>query len=189
MTEQKIKESDNSILDKNYKLLKPSETLKSFSKVRKEQTSKQFFIDPVLSFFKKRKNKINFFGYIVLMVNIFTVMKFTKHTETVWKVKSIGLFYMLLYLADCVGASVSLIIYNNIDKKVLNFIQAFLMLATEIMGVVLSSLGKLDYRLEIPILGNIILPTLSVLIWILTLNLLIMKLLYGHFIPFPSFTC
>ena len=112
---------------KNIKTLRKTQSMTDslyFHPELKNRTKKHFWIHPILSFFKKKKNKVNFICFTTLMMNLFIIMEFTVKIESLWGLASVGKFYILIYIADVIGAILSFCFVNKFSRSVLNRIHS-----------------------------------------------------------------
>ena len=120
----------------------------------KNRTKKHFWIHPILSFFKKKKNRINFICFTTLMMNLFIIMEFTVKIESLWGLASVGKFYILIYIADVIGAIISFCLVNKFSRSLLNRIHSSLIFALSLLLVIISLSKQLNSTLEIIFLSK-----------------------------------
>lgn len=117
------------------------------------QTKKEFWLQPLFTFFKKRKNKVNFICFVFVMMNLFIIMEFSLKIESIWGLSSVGKFYVLLYCSDVVGALFSLLV-SRVSRTILNRVHTSLILVLSLILTVTSLTKSLTLGLEIVLLGG-----------------------------------
>ena len=120
----------------------------------KNRSEKHFWIHPIMSFFKKRKNKINFICFTTLMMNLFIIMEFTVKIESLWGLTSVGKFYLLIYVADVIGAILSFCLVNRFSRVLLNRIHSSLIFVLSLILVIISLSQQLSSTVEIIFLSK-----------------------------------
>jgi hypothetical protein len=148
----KIGSKDNII--ENLRMTQSMRNSKYFHPHLTNQTKKQFWIDPIRNFFRKSKNKINFAGFLILMVNLFIIMEFSLKIESLWGLSSIGKFYVLLYIADVIGAVLSLVFLSKFSRSLLNKIHTAVIMILSLILIITSLSKVLSSALEIFLLSN-----------------------------------